>query len=144
MHAIKALFWALLATVLLLPAGPGRKARRAGDRQCGLSPRGATAESGQRRHHGCGALRNAGFDVVDSQNDLPAASDPPRVPELCRPRARRRCAVVYFAGHGIEVDGDNYLMPIDAKLERDIDVDDEAISLERVRCAIEPPSGCGW
>ena len=47
-------------------------------------------------------------------------------------------AVVYYAGHGIEVDGANYLIPVDAKLERDTDVYDEALSLDRVLVAIEP------
>ena len=46
--------------------------------------------------------------------------------------------VVYFAGHGIEVDGDNYLIPIDAVLERDIDVDDETVSLDRILRVVEP------
>ncbi|THD68289.1 MAG: caspase family protein, partial [Bradyrhizobium sp.] len=43
-----------------------------------------------------------------------------------------------YAGHGIEVDGTNYLIPVDAKLERDSDVYDEAFSLDRVLLAIEP------
>jgi hypothetical protein len=47
-------------------------------------------------------------------------------------------AVVYFAGHGIEIDGSNYLVPVDAILERDTDVDDEAISLDRVMRILEP------
>ncbi|MEY9426023.1 hypothetical protein ABH975_001338 [Bradyrhizobium ottawaense] len=47
-------------------------------------------------------------------------------------------AVVYYAGHGIEVDGVNYLVPIDAVLERDTDIYDEAMSLDRVLVAIEP------
>jgi len=46
--------------------------------------------------------------------------------------------VVYYAGHGMEVDGTNYLIPVDAKLERDTDVYDEAFSLDRVLLAIEP------
>ena len=46
--------------------------------------------------------------------------------------------MVYYAGHGIEVDGANYLIPVDAKLERDTDVYDEALSLDRVLLAIEP------
>jgi len=45
---------------------------------------------------------------------------------------------VYYAGHGIEIDGNNYLIPTDAKLRRDIDVDDDAVSLERVLKVIEP------
>ncbi|UPJ69125.1 caspase family protein [Bradyrhizobium sp. 191] len=47
-------------------------------------------------------------------------------------------AVVYYASHGIEVDGVNYLVPIDAALERDTDIYDEALSLDRVLIAIEP------
>ena len=46
-------------------------------------------------------------------------------------------AIVYCAGHGIEIGGTNYLIPIDAKLETDRDVPDEAISLERMQSAIE-------
>src|SRR4029077_845442 len=47
-------------------------------------------------------------------------------------------AVVYYAGHGIEIDGSNYLIPTDAKLERDTDVFDEALSLDRILVAVEP------
>jgi len=47
-------------------------------------------------------------------------------------------AVVYFAGHGIEVGGENWLIPVDAVLSRDIDVQDETISLKRVMELIEP------
>ena len=38
-------------------------------------------------------------------------------------------AVVYFAGHGIEIDSTNYVVPVDAALERDLDAFDEAIPL---------------
>lgn len=41
-------------------------------------------------------------------------------------------AVIFYAGHGIEVNGTNYLIPVDAALKRDVDVEDEAVSLERV------------
>jgi hypothetical protein len=47
-------------------------------------------------------------------------------------------AVIYFAGHGLEVDGINYVVPVDATLERDTDVDDEAIGLNRILLAAEP------
>jgi uncharacterized caspase-like protein len=46
-------------------------------------------------------------------------------------------AVIYFAGHGIEVDGTNYLIPVDAELARDFDVEDEAVSLDRGLRVIE-------
>ena len=37
-------------------------------------------------------------------------------------------AVVYFAGHGVEVDRANYLVPVDARLKSDRDVQDEAVA----------------
>src|SRR3954452_20041274 len=83
-------------------------------------------------------LKDAGFDVVDSRHDLPAA-DTRRALRDFADRARDAdIAVVYYAGHGMEVDGGNYLIPVDAKLERDTDVYDEALSLDRVLLAIEP------
>src|SRR5258707_2406772 len=83
-------------------------------------------------------LKDAGFDVVDSRHDLPAA-ERRRVLRASAGRAGDAdIAVVYYAGHGIEVDGTNYLIPVDAKLERDTDVYAEAFSLERVLLAIEP------
>ena len=46
-------------------------------------------------------------------------------------------ALIFYAGHGIEVNGTNYLIPVDAALERDIDVEDETISLDRVLQMLE-------
>jgi uncharacterized caspase-like protein len=45
-------------------------------------------------------------------------------------------AVVYFAGHGIEIGGTNYLIPIDAKLSFDRDVPFEAIPMDNVMSAV--------
>jgi uncharacterized caspase-like protein len=83
-------------------------------------------------------LKNAGFDVVDSRHDLPAAETRRALRDFADHARDADIAVVYYAGHGIEVDGTNYLIPVDAKLERDTDVYDEAFSLERVLLAIEP------
>src|SRR5581483_981172 len=47
-------------------------------------------------------------------------------------------AVVYYAGHGIEIGGTNYLIPMDARLSHDYDVDDEAIALDRIIRALQP------
>jgi hypothetical protein len=41
-------------------------------------------------------------------------------------------AVVYYSGHGIEMGGENYLIPIDAQLASDRDVIDETVPLDRV------------
>ena len=83
-------------------------------------------------------LKDAGFDVVDSRRDLPAAETRRALRDFADRARDADIAVVYYAGHGIEVDGANYLITVDAKLERDTDVYDEAFSLERVLLAIEP------
>ena len=46
-------------------------------------------------------------------------------------------AMIYYAGHGIEVGGVNYLIPTDAVLKRDRDVDIEAIDLAKVMSVTE-------
>jgi uncharacterized caspase-like protein len=83
-------------------------------------------------------LKDAGFDVVDSRHDLPALETRRALREFADSARDADIALIYYAGHGIEVDGANYLIPVDAKLERDTDVYDEALSLDRVLVAIEP------
>jgi hypothetical protein len=39
-------------------------------------------------------------------------------------------AVIFFAGHGMEIDGENWLIPVDAELRSDRDAENEAISLK--------------
>lgn len=53
-------------------------------------------------------------------------------------------AVVYYAGHGIEVEGLNYLIPVDARLERDTDVYDEALSSIASWLRSSPQSNFAW
>jgi uncharacterized caspase-like protein len=83
-------------------------------------------------------LKDAGFDVVDFRRDLPAVETRRALRDFADRTRDAEIAVVYYAGHGIEVDGANYLIPVDARLERDTDVYDEAFSLDRILIAIEP------
>jgi uncharacterized caspase-like protein len=83
-------------------------------------------------------LKEAGFDVVDSRHDLPALETRRALRDFEDNARDADIAVVYYAGHGIEVDGTNYLIPVDAKLERDTDVYDEGLSLDRVLVSLEP------
>ncbi len=50
-------------------------------------------------------------------------------------------AAVYYAGHGIEIDKRNYLIPVDASLVTDQDVNFEAIALDDVLRALERADG---
>jgi uncharacterized caspase-like protein len=46
-------------------------------------------------------------------------------------------AVFYFVGHGAEINGVNYLIPVDAKLEADRDTALDAVTLKQVLTAME-------
>lgn len=83
-------------------------------------------------------LRHAGFDQVALRHDLGIAGARNAVRELAEVARTADTVVVFFAGHGIEVDGVNYLIPTDARLASDFDVEDEAISLDRILRSIEP------
>src|SRR4051794_8270784 len=74
-------------------------------------------------------LRRLGFEI-----DLKLDSDNRALSSALRSFGVRAAdadvALVYFAGHGVQVDGNNYLIPTDAKLERVRDLLYEAIPLQ--------------
>lgn len=49
--------------------------------------------------------------------------------------------MIYYAGHGIEIENNNYLIPINAELRSDLDVDFEAIRLDTVVNSIAQSPG---
>jgi uncharacterized caspase-like protein len=60
------------------------------------------------------------------------------------PKARdAEMAVVFFAGHGMEVGGENWLIPVDAELKTDLDIEQEAISLRSVMLMVSAASKLG-
>lgn len=85
-----------------------------------------------------GMLKKAGFDTVDVRQDLNAPEMRKALREFGARARDADVAVIYYAGHGMEVDGTNYLIPIDAALETDTDVYDEALPIDRVLVSIEP------
>ena len=89
-----------------------------------------------------GALDRLGFSVTRLTD---ATYDRLRRAFLDFGRAARgsEMAVVYYAGHGIEVAGENWLIPIDAELRSDVDVDHEAIGLKGVMVTVETASKLG-
>jgi uncharacterized caspase-like protein len=83
-------------------------------------------------------FRVAKFDVVEARRDLGIVEMRRVMRDFSDKSRDADISVVYFAGHGIEVEGINYLIPVDAVLERDRDAFDEAIQLDRVLQAVEP------
>lgn len=83
-------------------------------------------------------FKKAGFDVVIGKQDVTNADMRRMVRDFSDKVSDADIAVVYYAGHGIEIDGTNYLLPVDTKLERDTDVEDEAVSLDRIVRTLDP------
>src|SRR5260221_7276896 len=82
------------------------------------------------------ALKQAGFEVTLA-NDLDHDGLVKALRTFGKAADGADWAVLYYAGHGIEIGGVNYLIPVDAKLETDRDVGFEAVPLDQVMSAIE-------
>ena len=52
-------------------------------------------------------------------------------------------ALVYFSGHGMELKGENWLVPIDAELKRSADLQHQAVSLNAYWNAYPGRASCG-
>ena len=80
------------------------------------------------------ALQRLGFDVTTVQDaDRASLNEALRV--FTHESVGADMALVFYAGHGLEMDGVNYLVPVDARLERDTDVRFETVALDDVLAA---------
>jgi uncharacterized caspase-like protein len=68
-----------------------------------------------------GVLRNAGFEVVEGTN-LPRDKMTERLLEFGQKAQGADVALFFYAGHGIAIDGINYLLPVDADIKSEMDV----------------------
>lgn len=76
-------------------------------------------------------LKELGFDVI-VREDLRAA-DIGRTLSAFRERLRPGAvAVFYYAGHGLQIDGRNYLPAVDARIEVEEDVPQQSLDVARV------------
>src|SRR5882672_1592314 len=75
------------------------------------------------------ALREIGFGVADGY-DLPRDSMERLIREFLRKSENARVALFFYAGHGLQVDGRNYLLPVAAKLEAASDPAFEPVGLK--------------
>src|ERR1700716_1501134 len=66
-------------------------------------------------------LRNVGFDVVEGAN-LTRDKMTERLLEFGKKAEGADVALFFYAGHGIAVNGTNYLLPVDADLKSEMDV----------------------
>ncbi|MEF9979343.1 MAG: caspase family protein [Thermomonas sp.] len=83
------------------------------------------------------SAKQAGFQTVTIRHDLGMAQFQQALREFRALADGAEVAMVYYAGHGMEGNGRNWLIPTDAGLASDRDLPYEAINLDQVMEAIE-------
>jgi uncharacterized caspase-like protein len=78
-----------------------------------------------------GALARLGFEVVE-KHDLGVEQMRGVLKDFEDKAGGAEWALVYFSGHGMELNGRNWLLPVDVALARGSDLPDEAIPADRV------------
>lgn len=83
------------------------------------------------------ALKSVGFTTVTLKFDQSREQLMDTLKDFAAAAERADWAVVYYAGHGIEAGGNNYLIPVNAKLAAERDVKFETVALEQVLQAVD-------
>jgi tetratricopeptide (TPR) repeat protein len=83
------------------------------------------------------ALRRAGFKTVHVDTDLTAEAMRRALNDFSAEAAGADWALIYYAGHGIEAGGMNYLIPVDAQLKTDRAVQFETVPLDAALASVE-------
>ncbi|WP_165447718.1 caspase family protein [Rhizobium leguminosarum] len=86
------------------------------------------------------ALERLGFEVSIGRDTKKGALER-LLADFSEKAAQAEIAVVFYAGHGIEVGGENYLIPVDAKLKSDARIKFETVSLNDILSALESGNG---
>ena len=82
-------------------------------------------------------LRKAEFDVVVAEENLDQTGFRRALREFQDKTEGAEIGLIFYSGHGIEVGGQNYLLPVDARIRTEIDVEDQGIRLDRVLRALD-------
>jgi len=85
-----------------------------------------------------GALRRLEFDVVEGY-DLTLEEMTSLFRENRQKIDNAEAVVLYYAGHGFQLEGENYVVPVDATLERLGDIPLQAVQLDAIVAELEDP-----
>ncbi|MGF6158000.1 TPR repeat protein [Ensifer sp. KUDG1] len=83
------------------------------------------------------SFEDAGFDSVTTVHDVGRQDMVKALRDFEDLATGAEVAIVYYSGHGMEMNGENFLLPVDVQLKTDKDVEDEAIDLDRVQRSLE-------
>ncbi|WP_456837256.1 caspase family protein [Bradyrhizobium sp. USDA 4486] len=82
------------------------------------------------------SLRDIGFTVSEGV-DLDRAAMQKMTRDFLRDAARALVALVYYAGHGVQVDGRNYLIPIDVELKPGANMTEAMIDMDTIMAGLD-------
>lgn len=82
------------------------------------------------------ALRDLGFEVIE-RIDVDQAGMKRAIWDFGKKLRDGGVGLFYFAGHGVQVHGENYLIPIRARIEQEPDVEIEAVRVTRVMAEMD-------
>ncbi len=86
------------------------------------------------------ALKALGFDVLLATDvDLAAASK--AIQQFARMSIGADATLFYFAGHAVQYQGENYLLPVDAEVRDEISLPFETIAVDNIRSALDRSNG---
>ncbi|MET0277275.1 MAG: caspase domain-containing protein [Pseudorhodoplanes sp.] len=85
------------------------------------------------------SLRELGFEVLEGA-DLDRSGMERLIRDFLRKISKAKIALLFYAGHGMQIDGRNYLVPVDAKLESATDLSFETIELDRLLDSLSDPA----
>jgi hypothetical protein len=140
--------WAvrLLAMLVLAVTCVTASAQQTGRRVALVIGNSAYAAQGQLANPGpdarlvADALRRVGFQVTQ-QTDLGKQRMDLALRDFSRTADGAEVALVYYAGHGLEANGVNWLLPVDATLAEERDLSFEAVNLDTVLATVERARG---
>ncbi|WFP64062.1 caspase family protein [Mesorhizobium sp. WSM4904] len=87
-------------------------------------------------------LRKAGFNVIEGV-DLDYAGMRDRLNKFTEASYDADTALIYYAGHGMQVNGKNYLIPIDAELTAPAHLKTRTIQMDELLAALPPDPAVG-
>ncbi len=82
------------------------------------------------------SLRDIGFTVSEGI-DLDRTAMQTITREFLRDAARAQVTLVYYAGHGVQVDGRNYLIPVDVELKPGASMTEAMIDMDTITAGLD-------
>jgi tetratricopeptide (TPR) repeat protein len=86
------------------------------------------------------ALREAGFTTVITKQDLNRADLMSALTDFEKLSADADWSLIYFAGHGVEVSGINYMIPVDARVTDYSSISNQTVNMEYFLNSIDSAS----